>query len=243
MNALFDNNRVRQIGGGICLIAAPVALFAGTAVHPGLSSDASGLLRIVARHRDAWYATHILGWAFVVLAIPAILALAHLLRDRQGVFGNLGAALAVIGIIGFAGVVTAYGFVAWQMVVAGDRAQMVALFARLEHSPGVWIPLRAMTAALVPGFGLLAIGLVRARAVPLWTPPTFALGIVLVGLGMAKANTEVILVGSALMTLGLGWIGVLVLRQPVQAWQDSASLVARSQAQGLIGDQSESEPG
>jgi hypothetical protein len=221
---LSDRARFRRSIGGLSLIAAPLALFAGTLVHPGLSENAPALLRIVARHPDAWYATHILGWAFVVLAIPAVLTLAHLLGDRQVALGNLGATLALVGIIGFAGIVTAYGFVAWQMAAAGNQAQMAALFARLNHSPGVWLPLKGMTAALIPGFGCLAVGLLRARAVALWMPPTFFAGVVLFGLGMAKAHTEIILIGTALMTIGLGSIGVLVLRRPLDAWRRPVAL-------------------
>lgn len=224
MSLLSDRARFRKTIGGACLIGAPLALFAGTLVHPGLSNSAPALLELIARHRDAWYLTHILGWVFVVLMIPAIFALMHLLGERQAAFGNVGGTLAVVGVIGFAGIVTAYGFVAWQMVSAGNQAQMAMLFQRLDQSPGVWIPLKGMTAALVPGLGCLAVGLMRARAVPLWMPPLFFIGSVLLGLGMASAHTGVILLGTALMSVGLGSIGILVLRQSESEWRHPGAL-------------------
>jgi hypothetical protein len=224
MSLLSNSARFRKTIGGACLLGAPLALFAGTLAHPGLSNSAPALLELVARHRDAWYLTHILGWAFVVLMIPAIFALMHLLGGRQAAFGNVGGALTVVGVIGFAGIVTAYGFVAWQMVSAGNQAQMAALFQRLNQSPGVWIPLKGMTAALVPGLGCLAVGLMRARAVPLWMPPMFFIGAVLLGLGMASAHTSAILLGSALMSVGLGSIGVLILRQPIGEWSHPGAI-------------------
>lgn len=59
--------RFRRVVGGISLIGAPVAFLIGTAIHPGLRADGADQLDQLARHPDAWYATHILGLIFVTL--------------------------------------------------------------------------------------------------------------------------------------------------------------------------------
>jgi hypothetical protein len=230
MSWLSDSDRFRKTVGGVCLIVAPLALFVGTLVHPGFTDNAPALLRMISQHRDAWYLTHILGWAFVILMIPAIFTLIHLLGERQVALGHIGATLALVGVIGFAGIVTIFGFVGGQMAIAGNQVQMAELFERLSHNAGVWIPVRGMTGALLPGFGCLAVALVRARAVPRWMPPTFAVGLVLFVLGMASGTTGAGILGTALMTIGMGSIGALVLRQEAGDWRSPGRLDWRSTA-------------
>src|SRR5687767_8834430 len=110
-----------RVLAGVCLIAAPLTFFAGTLVHPGLRRDAAEQIALIGAHRGAWYWTHLLGLAAVVLFVPAILGLARLLRARAPGWARAGAGLALVGFVGWAGIVAGYGFVGWQMTAGGGR--------------------------------------------------------------------------------------------------------------------------
>jgi hypothetical protein len=127
-------SRFGKNGAGLCLIGAPAALFAGTFVHPGLREDAAAQLELIAAHPDRWYVNHLLGLVSMTLFIPALVALVHLVRDRAPGLAYAGAALGIVGTLGFTGVMTIYGFVAWQMSMSPDQARMADLFERC-HLP------------------------------------------------------------------------------------------------------------
>ncbi len=226
MRYLSDADRFGRITAGICLIAAPLVLFAGTIIHPGLRFSERAQLVLIAQHPDRWYANHILGFISMILFVPAVFGLMHILREREAVLAHLGGALAFLGLIAFEGVVVAYGFVAWQMVAgASDLVEMTALAHRLKHTAGVILPLGAMSALLVPGLGLLAIGLIRAHAAQRWTGPLAALGAALFLIGGQTAHVTLMLAGTLCMLAGLGTIGLRVLSRPDGEWALSTSVL------------------
>ena len=200
------------------MIAAPLTLLAGTIVHPGLRLSERAQLTLIAAHPDRWYANHILGFISMILFIPAVFGLVHILRKREAVLAHLGGTLAFLGLIAFEGVVVAYGFVAWQMATGGNLTEMVALAHRLKHTAGVIIPLGVMSALLVPGLGLLAIGLIRARAPQRWTGPLAPLGAALFLIGGQTAHMTLMIAGTTCMLAGLGAIGLRVLHTPDTEW-------------------------
>lgn len=144
--------------------------------------------------------------------IPAVLALMHLLRDREPLLAHLGGALSLIGLVGWCSVVVIYGLVLWQMGVAGDRAEMTALFDRLIQTPGVVIPTRIAAFGVVVGMICLAAGLFRARVVPVWSCPAMAAGLVQFAVGAQNELLWLMTLGTICLTAGLGAIGFIVLQ-------------------------------
>lgn len=203
---------VRRIGAGAALIAAPLAFVLGTLLHPGLRHDAADQLALIGAHRAAWYWTHVLGFLAVILFYPAILALAGLVRERAPGWALAGTALGFAGLVGWGGVVTFFGFVGWQMAAAGDQAQMADLFRRLNETPGAIVPLRALSFGVVAGMLVLAVALVRTGAAPRWVAALIAAGFVQFAIGAPAAQTWLLTTGTAAMTLGLGTLGLRVLR-------------------------------
>ena len=206
------NHRLRRLGGGISLIAAPAVFLAGTAIHPGLRADGSEQLDLIAQHPGAWYATHILGLAFVVLMIPAVLTLTQLLGDREPFLTSLGGALSLVGLVGWGSIVVIYGLVFWQMGVAGDRTEMAALLERLTHTPGVLVPTRVAAFGAVAGMICLAAGLFRARVLPAWGCVAIAMGLVAFAVGAQTELVWLMTLGTACLTAGLGMAARVVLR-------------------------------
>ncbi|HEY4810693.1 MAG TPA: hypothetical protein VIH71_06495 [Solirubrobacteraceae bacterium] len=219
MRYLSDANRFRRITAGICLIAAPLALLVGTVIHPGLRLSERAQLALINQHPDRWYANHILGFISMILFVPAVFGVVHILRERAAVLAHLGGTLAFLGLFAFEGVVVAYGFVAWQMATSDSSViEMVALAHRLRHTAGVIIPLGLMSTMLVPGLGLLAIGLIRAHVPHRWAGPLAPLGVVLFLIGGQTAHMTLMIAGTTCMLVGLGTIGLCVLRTSDAEW-------------------------
>lgn len=211
-------SRLRKNIAGFSLIGAPALLFVGTVIHPGLRQSPHAQLELIARNPDQWYLNHLLGLAAMVLFVPAIAGAVHLLRDREPVWGYLGGALGIVGVIGFVGVITIFGFVGWQMAITGDQEQMAELFRRINHTARVAIPFRIMPFAFVLGMVCLAIGLYRARIAGL---PCIAVaaGPVLFGIGTQAELVGLMIPASGMMMMGLGSVGIRVLRGPEEDWE------------------------
>jgi hypothetical protein len=197
------------VAGGAALLVGPTAFALGTFIHPGLDTDPAAQLALVAAHPDAWYATHVLGLVFVVAGIPGVLALVHL--ARAGALRHVGAALAMMGLVGWGAVVALYGWVGREAALAGDRSEMAALFERVTETPAAAIPTRGLAVGLLAGMACLAVALLRARAVPRWTC-VFAPGLALFALGARNAVLAPMRIGTVLAALGLGAIGWRILR-------------------------------
>jgi hypothetical protein len=212
-----DAARFRRLVGGVALIVAPLAFLAGTLIHPGLDPSATDQLQLIEDHPDRWYATHILGLVFITLAIPAVFALLSLLRVRGVVWGHLGAALSMVGLVSWTGVVTIYGFVAWQLAEANDRSRMAELFDDLNHTAAVAMPFRIGPMAFAFGMICLAVGLYRAKAAR--ALPALAIGMapVLFAVGALRSFLPMMIIGSLQMTLGLGSVGWGMLRSSAGA--------------------------
>lgn len=211
-------SRWRRRVAGWALIAAPLGFFAGTLVHPGLRSDASEQIALVADHPDAWYATHALGYLAVILFIPAILGIGHLLRSCAPGWAFAGSALALSGLIGWGGIVVVFGFVAWQMGVGPDHAEMSNLFRRINETPEAMLPLRGLAFLFAAGMICFAIGLLRSRVVPRWAPPLIAAGFVQFAVAGMASEAVILIPATALMSIGLGAVGLEILRTSDREW-------------------------
>jgi hypothetical protein len=202
--------RFRKNAAGLCLIAAPAALFAGTVIHPGLREGAAAQLELIADNPDRWYLNHLLGVVSMTLFVPALVVLLQLVRNHEPKLAYAGAALGIVGTLGFTGLMTIYGFVAWQMAMSPDQARMTELFERINHAAGVAIPFRTMPFAFVLGMVCRAIGLYRAGVARLACLP-IAAGPVLFAAGAQTEQVMLMVSGSGMMTAGLGSIGLRVL--------------------------------
>ena len=72
---------------------------------------------------DRWYASSLLGMLSLIALVPAILGVMHMLREREGVLGDVGGGLGLLGAMLAMGA-SAISMVMWQMAAAGaDRAR------------------------------------------------------------------------------------------------------------------------
>ena len=220
MPNVSDAHHFRKTVAGVCMIAAPLLLLAGMVVHPERVTDEAGQLAVVAGDMDQWFSAHLLLLGSIVLAVPAVLGLMHMLREREVSYGHLGGGLGLLGLIAIAGVVAIDGFVGWQMAAAdADRGAMVALYERLNETAGVVIPFYGMSFAFALGLLMLAVGLYRAHAVQSWMAVFLAIGSVLLAIGTPSGSDVLDIVGSAFLFVGLASIGRMVMAETDEEWE------------------------
>ena len=151
----------------------------------------------------------------------AIGILIVLVRDRAALTGYIGGVLAITGIY-FHGPVVGYSLVEASLVqstLPQDRVLMFAEHGMYEHL--------AFTIILAPFLGfflgmiLLAVALWRAHIAPLWVAATIAAAPVTEFLGLNAVSPELMF---ALLTVGLGYIALKILRGQSRIQADSASI-------------------
>jgi hypothetical protein len=219
MTYLSDAHHFRKTVAGFCMVLAPLLFLVAMVIHPETGTDEASVIAAAADSPDAWYLAHLLVLVSIVLAVPAVLGLMHMLREREVSLGHAGGGLGLLGLIAFAGIVTLEGLVGWQMAVAGDRAEMVALLERLFDTTGVVVPLYIMSFAFTLGVICLAAGLYRARAVQWWMAMFVAVGVVCGAIAGAAAIEWLAIVGAAFLLVGLGSIGRMVLTESDEDWE------------------------
>jgi len=226
MMGSHDPHRFRKTVAGACMMSAPALGLVGFIVSPGLDTGAGGQLATIAAHRDEWFISEMLVLAGLVALVPAILGLMHMLREREAGIGHLGGGLAMIGTLAAVGS-SAVAFVMWQMAAAAaDRGEMVSLLNRVDDTTATFVLFFAAVFALPAGLVVLAFGLVRAHAVHRAMAGAVALGAVVAAIGFAAATMWMLIAGYALLMVGLGAIGNMVLGETVEEWEHTPTLAA-----------------
>jgi len=218
MSRLSDSHHFRKTIAGMCMIAAPVLLLVGMVIHPERKDDVGAQLGVVADNMDAWFAAHLILAISLVLAVPAVLGLMHMLREREVALGHVGGGLAMVGLLATTGVVAIDGFVGWQ-AAASPSAEMTALFERVTETAGVVIPFFVMSLGFAVGMLFLAAGLYRARAVQSWTAAMLGVGSIVLAVGGMAASDVLSIVGAAVLMVGFVQVGRMVLAESDEDWE------------------------
>jgi hypothetical protein len=208
-NAAVQIRRLHKVAVGSALIIAPLLATAGQALLIPVRGSGSSALANVAGQLGAWRAAHGFLLVYALLMLVALLGLGRLLHTRDQVWGTGGTAVAVIGLLAALGI-TIVDLVVAEMAALGGGGQLDALLERVGRLL-YWLDLTEDL--LMFGLVLLLLGLLRTRSVPPW-----AVILALTGLALPYATPTMLVVAFALQFLGLGWIGLTVLRRPDEDW-------------------------
>jgi Domain of unknown function (DUF4386) len=211
MLKLSDSRNFGRTLAGIALIAAPLLFLLGTAIDPAWADDTDEYLSEVAADKGLYLLAGILNLVAALLLIAGLLGVIHLLRRRRVTVGQIGAALVMIGAVAIA---STYVINVFEIVGTGDefdRGQLVSLLDETEES-GEAAPVFVMfLLGLVLGSILLAIGLWRQKAVPVWVPIVLVLSSVagfVAGDSQASSLITGVLLAAALIAIGLRILAV-----------------------------------
>ncbi len=221
MSRLSDSHHFRKTIAGVCMICAPLLLLVGMIVHPESKTDVADQLVVISGNMDEWYAAHLIVAVSLVLAVPAVLGLMHMLREREVAYGHIGGGLAMLGLLATTAIVAIEGFVGWQAGAAtgSDAAAMTALFERVTETTGVVLPVFVMSYAFTVGVLFLAAGLYRARAVQSWTAAMLGIGAIVFAVGTTMAENVVAIIGAAVLLVGFFQVGRMVLSESDEDWE------------------------
>jgi hypothetical protein len=213
-----DSHHFRKMVAGCCMVAGPLAVLAAFVVSPAIHTNAGRQMAAFADHPDRLLISTLLSLAAVALVVGATLGLMHMLRERMVGYGNVGGVLALVGLL-FTMAQIAAGFTLWSAVADGVQPADVTTWHSVTHDTAAVIPLVAVPWLAVVGFAVLAMGLYRARAVDWWMAAMTALGALGITLAGPLASVAVGIVGAALFLVGMGSIGMYVLRESDADWE------------------------
>jgi hypothetical protein len=216
--------RLRRYTCGAALILFPTLLVAQGPIDPTTGGSADTLYTAATRHSGALLASALLLLVSGMLMAPAAAGILHQARDRGAALANIGAALAVLGGFGHAGIALLQIF--GSELAGGDRAEMLAYVERINRSALVgWV---AFPLILCFGLGLVVLAWAawRSGLVGLWGPVA-ATAVFLAHLVLPDDVPAVEIVALLALTVVYCWLGVRVLRMTDTEWEVPSTVPAR----------------
>lgn len=199
----------------VTLFAAPVLLLASALVQPRLESDERAQVQEILTHHDRYFLFTVLILVGTMLLVPAFHTLGRAC-SRPSTATRLGSALAVFGaLVGTGDAMTQFVFL--QMAAPGrDLDQMASVIQDFDSANGPAQIFALGGLALIVGGTALAVGLHRDGLTPRWVSTLVALGIAANMVGFIVQSAPVLVASSALLVVGMGRLGLDLLRVPAR---------------------------
>ena len=199
-------DRLRRTSTGIALVLAPLLLIAGNLLTTAGDSASPAWITKVATSAGGEQISIICFLLGFTAFIPAAFGLLGMVGRRGSLLGTLGAWLAAIGLMAFAGLETS-GVANIGVARSLPTAQAVRVITAMENVGAAGV-IFLLGLGLPVGLILVACAVRRARLVPLWMPIIAALGLLVV---MFLESTIGGIVGDLLMLASFGYVGVRLL--------------------------------
>jgi hypothetical protein len=200
---------------GLCMIGAPVLFLISSLMAPGLDSDEATAVGLIAGDSSAFATSQFLtlvGWA---LFLVAVMAMMHMLREKGATEGHIAGALGVIGTL-CAIAQAGFGLALWQ-VVENDSAAGVALLTNLDGLAEA--VLFMMPVGVTLGGIVFSWALFRHHVVPAWMAACIGAAGITFAIGSFSYAIELYVAASALLLVGFGAMGAMVLNETVEEWE------------------------
>jgi hypothetical protein len=216
----------RRVGASVALVTTALLSLLSQLVAPVFPSGGAAE-RLTTVH-DAGTTAALSAGLFVVAQLPfivAVLAIAHLLRDRAPVLSNLGASVAVVGGFGHAVI---GGVSLLEVAMADDTVHREAFGSaidRFEASPGMLFAALG-TLGTVVGLVLLAVGMWRAHVGPRWVPPAIGAFLLAEFVGSAFSSWAAD-VSATVYLAAFAALAAVVWRSGDASWEQAVRPVAR----------------
>jgi hypothetical protein len=215
------------------MVLAPLLFLVAFVVSPELETDAGRILSGAVDDVDRFYVANLVATIGLMLVVPAVLGVMHMLRERRPAYSGIGGALTLIGV--FAALVgQGVAFVIWEMARhGGDSAANASVVHAVTHDTGTMVPIYVLGYLAAVGVLVLAAGLYMARVVDWWMALFFAAGVVCINVAFPAGMLALAIVGSALMLVGLGSMGLMVLRESDADWEHTPDYRGMRPAAGM----------
>jgi len=211
--------RTRRYVAGAGMVFAPLLLLISAIIQPSLKSGELNQLVVINGNLDSWYTSQAFALAALAAAVPAILGLMHMLRERQWLSGTVGGGLALIGVVFSVGTV-ALSLVQWEMMRFGVPIPVTAAVVHdLKHTTGMQIPFLILPFAFALGMAIVAIGLAVSRAANPAVAGCIGLGAIGIPVAYAISSVTLLIIAAAVLLVGLATTGWFVLRETDADWE------------------------
>ena len=213
-----DSQHLRKTVAGASMVLGPLLLVVAFVASPRLETGAAAQLRVAAEHVDRFYLVNVIAMVGVALMVPAVLGLMHMLRERRPAHGAIGGGLSVLGLLA---TMASFGiaFAIWRMAADGVQPGDVTLLDSIIDATGIVIPITVVGFLGAIGFVVLMLGMYRAHVVDWWMALCAAAGVVLINVAFPAGMLALAILGSALLLVGLGAVGVMVWRESDADWE------------------------
>ena len=213
------------------MVLAPLLFLAAFVISPRLETNAGAQLSVAADHINRFYVTNLLATVGLVLVVPAVLGVMHMLRERRPQYSALGGSLTLIGV--FAAMLgQGVAFVIWEMARHAAGTNTTVLHA-VTHDAGTVVPIYVVGYVGALGVVILCAGLYMARVVDWWMSLFFAAGVICINLAFPMGELWLGIAGSALFLVGLGSMGLMVLRESDADWEHTPDYHGMRPAAGM----------
>jgi hypothetical protein len=217
-------HRTRRYIAGAGMVLAPLFLLISAIIQPTLKSGELNQLVVISGNLDDWYTSQAFALAALAVAVPAILGLMHMLRERQWPTGTIGGGLALLGVVFSAGTV-ALSLVQWEMMRFGVPIPVAAAVVHdLKTTAGMEIPFIILPFAFALGMVILAVGLAVSRAQNPVVAACIGLGAIGAPIAYAISSVTLLIIAAAVLLVGLGATGLYVLRETDEQWEHTPEL-------------------
>ncbi len=207
---------------GSCLILAPAVLLVGGLLHPEETTNAARQFEIIAGNLGRWELAHWLIAASMLLMIGAVVGLAHLLHEHRPTEGIIGGATTMVGVMALFAIASAEAAIVPQIGRSGDAQ----LFASIVTSGGFWVLLGPVL--LLPlGLIIMSYGMYRSRVAQTWVAGTVALGSAAFAVSLPTGSPVAFAIGLVLMFVGLARVGWSVLAETDEQWHHPPQMGAQ----------------
>jgi hypothetical protein len=217
MMAISPSERLLKTICGICLVLAPASLLVGGLLHPEETTDATRQFEIIAADVGRWELSHWIISASLLLMTGAVVGLAHLLHERRPAEGIVGGAATLVGVMALFAVATSEAAIIPVLGRSGT-AEAAALFEHIVDSGARWVLL--VPVLLLPlGLIVMSYGMYRARVTETWVAGCVALGSAAFAVSLPTGSPVAFAIGLVLMLVGLARVGWSVLAESDEQWR------------------------
>ena len=208
--------RLRRTVCGVCMVAAPLALFGSDLLWPVTHTKPTQVLRDATGATGRIYAATLLCIVSMCLLAGAVVGVAHLLHERRPGLAFIGGAISMVGIVSVSAAVGWQGLFLSEAAKSGrDQAAVTSL---LDDMNDKMLPIGIGTMLLGLGLVVLAVGLFRAHVAPTWAAICVGVAGVAADIGNPGALKPVIFAAEVLLFAGLGAVGLAVLGETDEEW-------------------------
>jgi hypothetical protein len=215
MSYVSDAHRFRKTMAGLCMIGAPVLFLIGSLVTPGLSENEAKQVGLIAGDDGMALTAFVLQFAGWGLFLVAVMAMMHMLREKGARDGHVGGTLALIGTVC---AIAQVGFLLalWQ-VAKTDQAAATSLLTGIDGIAAALLFLAPLGVTL--GGVVLSWALYRHHFVAPWMAAAIGGSAICFLAGSLAYSQELYIAASALLLVGFGALGSMVLRESMEEWE------------------------